>query len=93
MIDALVWVIGIPIIIVLAIQIVRKVIVLKAAIREHFEEEATGVKDPYAQMAALANVQQALDEERKRSREAKQLMRLGNKGKGKARSDAGTNKP
>ena len=79
MVDQLVWIIGVPIIIILVIMIVRRVIALNAAIREQFEENAKGVKDPYAKMAAVANVQAAIDEEMRRSRQAKELLRLGRK--------------
>ena len=77
MIDQLVWIIGVPVIIALVIVVIRRAVALKAAIREHFEEEASGViKDPYAQMAAAASVQQALDETKERSRQAKQLLSI-----------------
>jgi len=79
MLDQLVWIIGVPIIIALVIMIVRRVIALNAAIREQFEENAKGVKDPYAKMAAAANVQAAIDEEIRRSRQAKEMLRLGRK--------------
>ena len=83
MVERLVYVVGIPIVIVLAVMAVRKAIALKEAIRRHFEdEESGGVKDPYAMMAAAMTVQRAIDDEMRRSREAKKLMRPGKKGSG-----------
>lgn len=79
MIDLLVWIAGVPIIVVLVISVIRRAIALKAEIRKHFDEEARGVKDPYSQMAAMANVQQAIDDERRRARQANELLRPGRK--------------
>ncbi|MDR3708666.1 MAG: hypothetical protein P4L33_10215 [Capsulimonadaceae bacterium] len=79
MIDYLVWIVGVPIIVGLAVLAVRRAIALKEAIRKHFEDEASGIKDPYAAMAAVLNVQQAIDEEKRRSHQANELLRAGKK--------------
>ena len=74
MLHSIAWLAGIPIIAILVVVVMRRAKAVNAAIAQHFEEEASGVKDPYAQMAAALNVQQALDEELRRSREAKRLL-------------------
>jgi hypothetical protein len=66
--DTLYWIIGTPIIIALAVNAVIRARKLSKAIREHLEEEQTGVKDPYAQMAALMAVRDAIEKEKKHKR-------------------------
>ena len=77
MIDNLVWIIGVPVIVVLIVLVIRRAIALKAAIAQHFEDEENGPKDPYAQMAAAMNVQAAIEAERRRAKQARQLLRGG----------------
>ena len=70
-----VYVVGCPIIVYLLIAIVLKMIGLNRRIREHFEEEASGPKDPYADMLALAQVEEALQKQKKLQQQSKELLR------------------
>lgn len=79
MADYLVYIVGIPIIIALLITVVIRVRALNARIRQHFEDEANGVVDPYEQMATLARVEEAIQQHRKFREEAKKLLGVGRK--------------
>jgi hypothetical protein len=81
--DTFAWIVGTPIVVALTVLAVRRAIALKAAIKQHFEDEANGPKDPYAQMAAAMAVQQAIEDEKRRSRDAKSLLRVGKPPKSK----------
>ena len=70
--DTLSWIIGTPIIIGLAVLVVKRIRQVNEAVRQHLENP--GPIDPYASMAAMANVQQAIDEEKRRSAQAKALL-------------------
>ncbi|HEY3331493.1 MAG TPA: hypothetical protein VGK19_15795 [Capsulimonadaceae bacterium] len=74
MTDTIAYIVGIPIIIVLLVMIVRRARQVNEAVREHLDQQ--GPVDPYANMAAMANVQQAIDDEKRRSRQAKELLKL-----------------
>ena len=72
-----VYVIGCPIIVYLLVLIVLKVKALNQRIRQYFEEEASGPKDPYADMIALAQVEDALQKQKKLQQQSKALIRGG----------------
>jgi predicted Zn-dependent protease len=62
--DALTWIIGTPIVILLAFIAYKRSQKLNKAIKEHLAEQEKGVIDPYAQLAELSRVQEAIDSQR-----------------------------
>lgn len=62
----IIWLVGVPIIVALLVQIVKRVRAINAEHQRLLEEEAQQSKNPYAEMARMYEARELLDRTKRR---------------------------